>query len=45
MRVKILLDTSFLLPIIGIRVREVEDLLERLWTRYKGVRSRFTIQS
>jgi predicted nucleic acid-binding protein len=35
MRVKILLDTSFLLPIIGIRVREVEDLLERLWTRYK----------
>jgi hypothetical protein len=35
MRVKILLHTSFLLTIIGIRVREVEDLLERLWTRYK----------
>jgi PIN domain. len=35
MKAKILLDTSFLLPIVGVRVREVEDLLERLWARYR----------
>lgn len=33
MQARILLDTSFLLPMVGIRVREVEDLLERLWVR------------
>jgi hypothetical protein len=35
MKVKILLDTSFLLPIAGVRVREVEDLLDRLWARHR----------
>ena len=32
---KILLDTSFLLPIIEIRVREVESILEKLWIKYR----------
>ncbi|MEM4970262.1 MAG: PIN domain-containing protein [Sulfolobales archaeon] len=35
MKVKILLDTSFLLPIVGVRVREVEDLLDRLWAKHR----------
>ena len=35
MKEKILLDTSFLLPMVGVRVREVEKLLERLWIRYR----------
>jgi len=33
--IKILLDTSFLLPIIEIRVREVESILEKLWIKYR----------
>ena len=32
---RILLDTSFLLPIVGIRVKGVEKLLESLWTMYR----------
>lgn len=31
----ILLDISFLLPIVGVRVREVEELLKRLWAKYR----------
>jgi len=33
--VRILLDTSFLLPIIGIQVREVEEIINKLWVKYK----------
>ena len=32
---RILLDISFLLPIVGIRVKGVEKLLEGLWTMYR----------
>mgnify|MGYP001772938781 CR=1 FL=1 len=35
MKLRILLDTSFLLPIVGVRVREVERLLEDLWIRFR----------
>jgi len=33
---RILLDTSFLLPIVGVRVREVESTLQRLWSLHKS---------
>jgi predicted nucleic acid-binding protein len=35
---RILLDTSFLLPIVGVRVREVESTLHRLWNLYRNGR-------
>jgi len=36
--VKVLLDTSFLLPIVGVRVREVESTLNKLWSLYRSRR-------
>lgn len=35
LEMRILLDTPFLLPIVGVRIREVEKLLEELWTRFR----------
>jgi PIN domain. len=35
---RILLDTSFLLPVVGVRVREVESTLHRLWNLYRNGR-------
>lgn len=35
---KVLLDTSFLLPIVGVRVREVESTLDKLWSLYRSRR-------
>ncbi|MGC9137291.1 PIN domain-containing protein [Caldivirga sp.] len=32
---EILLDTTFLLPIVGVRVREVEEIMEKLWIKYR----------
>jgi len=32
---EIMLDTSFLLPIVGVRVREAEEILGRLWWKYR----------
>jgi predicted nucleic acid-binding protein len=41
---RILLDTSFLLPIVGVRVREVESALHKLWNFHKsgGVKLYYT---
>jgi predicted nucleic acid-binding protein len=41
---RILLDTSFLLPIVGVRVREVESTLHSLWNLHKsrGVKLYYT---
>lgn len=41
---RILLDTSFLLPIVGVRVREVESTLHKLWNLHKsrGVKLYYT---
>ncbi|PVU72991.1 PIN domain nuclease [Vulcanisaeta sp. SCGC AB-777_J10] len=34
---KILLDTSFLLPIVGVKVEDdVDDLLKRLWVKFRN---------
>ncbi|MEM1610321.1 MAG: hypothetical protein QXQ57_01580 [Sulfolobales archaeon] len=35
MRERILLNISFLLPVVGVRVRGVEGLLEKLWIMYR----------
>jgi len=34
---KILLDTSFLLPIVGVKVEgDVDDMLKRLWVKFRN---------
>ncbi len=40
---RILLDTSFLLPIIGIQVREVEEIINKLWVKYKKKKLKYVI--
>lgn len=35
LREGILLDTPLLLPVVGVKVRGVEELLEKLWIKYK----------
>jgi len=33
---RVLLDTSFLLPVVGVRVTETASVLHRLWELYKS---------
>ena len=40
---RILLDTLFLLPIIGIQVREVEEIINKLWVKYKKKKLKYVI--
>jgi predicted nucleic acid-binding protein len=35
-RLRILLDTTFLLPIVGVEIEGIRGFLERLWKMYRG---------